>query len=191
MIGEIIKFFYFDLGFKLRYLFWKTIINSWGGKIGKAVMIYEGVRIVSANFGSINIGNNVRICRNATIATSDCGKIFIGNNVHIGENTIIRSGFEVAIQDNVIIGPQNIIVDFDHNFEDPDTPIIQQGHNAKKILIEEDVWISSHCNVIKGVVIGKGSVVGAGSVVNKEIPCYSVAVGAPARVIKKRRDRSV
>ncbi len=54
------------------------------------------------------------------------------------------------------------------------------------MVIEEDVWISSHCVIIRGVRIGRGSVVGAGSVVNKEVPPYSVVGGVPIRVIKKR-----
>jgi len=86
----------------------------------------------------------------------------------------------------VIIGPQNIIVDSDHIYQDINTPIIKQGYNAKRVLIEDDVWVSSHCSVIKGVVIGRGSVIGAGAVVNKDVPPYSVACGVPIKVIKKR-----
>jgi len=186
MLDAILKFLYFDIGFKLRYLFWKTVLNSSGGKIGRRVKFYEGVRLACNQPGAMSIGDNVRILRNVTIATCGSGKISIGNNVHIGEGTIIQSGDEIVIRDNVIIGPQNIIVDFDHVYRDKDTPIIKQGHNAKKILIEEDAWVSSHCSVIKGTVIGRGSVVGAGAVVNKDIPPFSVACGVPAKVIKKR-----
>ena len=186
MFGRIVRFIYFDVGFKLRYLFWKNLISLSGGKIGKKVKIYEGVRIVCNHHGAINIGNNVRILRNATISTSESGKISIGNNTHIGESTIIHSDQEITIKDNVIIGPQNIIVDFDHIYQSIDIPIAKQGHNAKRILIEDDVWVSSHCSIIKGIMIGKGSIIGAGSVVNKDISPYSVACGVPAKVIKKR-----
>lgn len=186
MFGKILRFLYFDLGFKLRYVFWKLAIASCGGKIGRNVKFYEGVRLSCNRPGKIEIGDNVRILRNVTIATSDSGKISVGNNVHIGESTIIQSGAEIRIKDNVIIGPQNIIVDFDHIYSDKNVPIIQQGHNANKIIIEEDAWISSHCSVIKGTVIGKGSVIGSGAVVTKDIAPYSVACGIPAKVIKKR-----
>ena len=54
------------------------------------------------------------------------------------------------------------------------------------IIIEDDCWLGSHVTVTKGVRIGKGSVIGANSVVTKDIPPYSVAVGTPAKVIKKR-----
>lgn len=186
MFGNILRFLYFSIGFKLRYWFWKTAIHSMGGKIGKNVKFYEGIRIVGNSPGAIAIGNDVRILRGVTISTSPEGRVQIGNGVHIGEGSIIYSGVEIRIGDNVIIGPQNIIVDLDHRFQDLGLPINQQGMNGKEVHIEEDVWIASHCVIIKGVTIGKGSVVAAGSVVNKSILPYSVAAGVPARVIKKR-----
>lgn len=186
MLGKLLSFLYFDIGFKLRYLFWKCIVISSGGKIGKNVKIYEGVRIVCNHSGAISIGDNVRILRNVTVSTSESGKVSIGNDAHIGESTIIFSDQEITIKDNVIIGPQNIIVDVDHIYQDVDIPINKQGHNTKTVLIEDGVWVSSHCCIIKGVVIGKGSVIGAGAVVNKDIPAYSVACGVPAKVVKKR-----
>lgn len=186
MIGKIAKFLYFDIGFFLRYWFWKMMIHSMGGTIGKGVKFYGGVRIVGNAPGAIKIGDNVRILRGVTMSTTPGGKIHIGNSSHVGEGTIIFSDIGIQIGDNVIIGPQNIIVDFDHTYASFEIPINQQGINRKEVTIEEDVWISSHCVIIKGVKIGKGSVIGAGSVVNKEIPPYSVAAGVPIRVIKKR-----
>jgi len=186
MFGRLLRFLYFGLGFRIRYLFWKFLLVSSGGKIGKKVKIYEGVRIVCNHQGAINIGNNVRILRNVTISASESGKISIGNNTHIGESTIIYSDREIIIKNDVIIGPQNVIVDFDHIYRSIEIPIAKQGHNAKRILIEDDVWISSNCSIIKGVVIGKGSIIGAGSVVNKDISPYNVACGVPVKVIKKR-----
>jgi acetyltransferase-like isoleucine patch superfamily enzyme len=157
-----------------------------GGTIGKNVKFYEGIRIVGNCPGAIVIGNDVRILRGVTMSTTPEGKIQIGNGVHIGEGSMIFSGVGIRIGGNVIIGPQNIIVDLDHRFQNLDLRINQQGMNGKEISIEEDVWIASQCVIIKGVTIGKGSVIGAGSIVNKSIPSYSVAAGVPARVIKKR-----
>jgi acetyltransferase-like isoleucine patch superfamily enzyme len=186
MLGKILKLLYFNIGFRLRYWFWKAVIHSMGGKIGKNVKLYEGIRIVGNSADAIAIGNDVRILRGVTISTSPEGRVQIGNGVHIGEGSIIYSGVEIKIGDNVIMGPQNIIVDLDHRFQNLDIPINEQGMNGKEVSIEEDVWIASHCVIIKGVTIGKGSVIGAGSVVNKNIPPYSVAAGVPAKVIKKR-----
>ena len=186
MLGGLLKFLYFDVGFVLRCWFWKVMIHSMGGKVGKNVKFYGGIRIVGNSPDAIKIGDNVRVLRGVTISTTPNGQICIGNNCHIGESTIIFSDIGVTIGDNVIIGPQNIIVDFDHLYENVNTPINQQGINRKTVVIEEDVWISSHCVITRGVRIGKGAVIGAGSVVTKSIPAYSVAGGIPGRIIKKR-----
>ena len=186
MIGRVAKFVYFDIGFFLRYWFWKIMIHSMRGKVGKNIKFYGGVRIVGNAPGAIQIGDEVRILRSVTMSTTPDGKTHIGKKTHIGESTIISSDIGIHIGDNVIIGPQNIIIDFDHTYASFEMPINQQGINRKEVTIGENVWISSHCVIIRGVRIGKGSVVGAGSVVNKDVPPYSVVAGVPIRVIKKR-----
>jgi lipopolysaccharide O-acetyltransferase len=57
--------------------------------------------------------------------------------------------------------------------------------STKPVLIEENVWIGENVCVMPGVTIGFGTIIGAGSVVTKSIPAYSIAVGNPAKVIKK------
>ena len=57
---------------------------------------------------------------------------------------------------------------------------------AKPITIEDNCWLASNVVVCGGVTIGEGCVIGAGSVVTKDIPPYSLAVGNPCRVIRKR-----
>lgn len=54
-----------------------------------------------------------------------------------------------------------------------------------KITIGEDCWIGGNVIILPGITIGRGTTIGAGSVVTKDIPAESVAVGNPARVIKK------
>jgi len=83
MIGKIAKFVYFDIGFSVRYWFWKIMIHSMGGKVGKNVKFYGGVRIVGNASGGIEIDDEARILRNVTISTTAQGKI------HIGKKTIL------------------------------------------------------------------------------------------------------
>jgi chloramphenicol O-acetyltransferase type B len=54
------------------------------------------------------------------------------------------------------------------------------------IIIENDVWIGMNVMIMSGVKIGSGSVIGAGAVVSKNVEPYSIVVGNPARVIRKR-----
>jgi acetyltransferase-like isoleucine patch superfamily enzyme len=159
-----------------------------GGRIGKDVKIYEGVRIVGNGPGAICIGDGVRILRGATISTTPTGKIMIGDRVHIGEGTIIFGGLSIKVGNDAIIGPQNVIVDSDHCYQDLSIPMNRQPLSFEEVSIEDDVWISSNCVITKGVTLGKGAVIGAGAVVKKDIPPYCIAVGVPARVIKKRGD---
>lgn len=56
------------------------------------------------------------------------------------------------------------------------------------ITIGNDVWIGARATILSGVTIGNGAVIGAGSIVTKDVPAYAIAVGNPAKVIKKRFD---
>lgn len=58
--------------------------------------------------------------------------------------------------------------------------------DARDVVIEDDVWTDSGAIIPKGATIGRGSIVGAGSVVTKAIALYSIVVGNPAKVIRKR-----
>lgn len=185
MLRVVTKFFiHFNL--RLRYLFWKTILEIYGGSLGKNVKIFEGVKIALKRGCPITIGNDVSLEKGVVISTSETGKINIGNNVYIGEYSVITSNEEIEISNNVLISPHNDIVDFNHIYQDPYIPICRQGVTAKKITIEEDVWVGSGCKILKGVTIGKGAVVGGGSVVTKDVPSYHVVVGNPTRMIKRR-----
>ena len=110
----------------------------------------------------------------------------LGNNLIFNRNVSITARSKVSIGNNVLFGPNVVINDSNHLFIDKDKPITQQGHTAKEIIIEDDVWIASNSVILKGVHIGKGAVVAAGSVVTKDVEPYTVVAGAPARKIKNR-----
>ncbi|HEY4493137.1 MAG TPA: acyltransferase [Candidatus Paceibacterota bacterium] len=113
-------------------------------------------------------------------------RITVGDNVSFNEYSWINGAGGIEIGNMVRIAPHVTIASFDHEYKDPNTPIKFQTKRYGKIILEDDVWIGSHVTITKGVRIGRGAVIGAGSVVTSDIPEYSVAVGVPARVIKKR-----
>jgi len=78
-----------------------------------------------------------------------------------------------------------VVSAMNHGYEDISIPPSKQKDIIKLITIEDEVWIGANCVITIGVTIGKHSIVGAGSVVTKDIPPYCIAVGNPARVIKK------
>lgn len=185
MFRKISKLFIY-LSLKLRYIFWKNVLEMNGGSVGKNGRIYEGVKLASQRGCPIHIGNNVSIEKGVVLSTSEKGKIIIGHNVYIGEYSVLMSNEEIEIGDNVLISPHNDIVDFNHVYKDPNKPINQQGFISKKIKIEEDVWIGSGAKILMGVMIGKGAVIGAGSIVTKDVLPYHVVIGNPAKTVKLR-----
>ena len=84
---------------------------------------------------------------------------------------------------------QNItLTPYSHIFEDPKDWIICQGGHSKKVTIGKDAYIGMGVCILYSGDIGDGAVVGSGAVVVKPIPPYTVAVGNPAKVIRKRSE---
>jgi acetyltransferase-like isoleucine patch superfamily enzyme len=160
------------------------------GHYGRNVYIHPGAQIVRPQF--ISIGDNVRIGKGTDIYVhpgyfdSKGYIIQIGSNVHIGSHNIIAARRSIVLEDNVLIGPHVMIEDHSHHYEDIDIPIKMQDATAGgPVRIERDSWIGANVYILPNVTIGQHVVVGANSVVNRDIPSYSVAVGAPARVVKR------
>lgn len=112
--------------------------------------------------------------------------IAIGDRVFINFDTVIDGHGGVTIGNDVTIGPCCHIWTTNHVFANVQRPINLQGHITAPIKIEDDVWLGASVMILPGVTIGKGSVIGAGSVVTKDIPSFSIAVGNPAHIVKRR-----
>ena len=104
----------------------------------------------------------------------------------MGQNCSIMSADSVIIEDNVLMASYITIVNENHgmNVED-NCSYRRQPLTTAPVLIKEGAWIGERCCILSGVTIGKKSIIGSGSVVNKSVPDYCIAVGNPAKVIKK------
>lgn len=115
--------------------------------------------------------------------------VTIGYSSGIGVNCELyaSNGGEIFIGDYVMMGPECVIYTSSHEHSRTDIPMQKQGHTkAQNVIIGNDVWIGRRVSILPGVTIGNGCIIGTGAVVTKSVPDYSVAVGVPARVIKKR-----
>lgn len=112
--------------------------------------------------------------------------IEIGKDVWIGRHNILSCFNRIKLGNHVLLGPYVFIIDNEHYFEDVTTPISKQGSWSKgPIEIGDETWVGAYSKILGGVKIGKHCVIGAGSLVTRDIPDYSIAVGSPARVIKR------
>lgn len=133
----------------------------------------------------VRIGDRTRIKSGAILAPRD-GFIDIGDGCSVNPFCVLLGYGGITIGNNVRIATGCTIVAFSHLFDDPDTPIIDQGNSWQGVTLEDDVWLGTGVRVLDGVTIGRGSIIGAGSVVNKSIPPNSIAVGVPAKVVRAR-----
>jgi len=121
-----------------------------------------------------------------------CSKIHIGRNVVIRAGTYLfadprEGGGTISIEDDVLIGPGVHMYTNNHEFSNPNIPIINQGYPtatlSDSIIIRKGSWIGANVIILAGVEVGENSVVGAGSVVTKSISPRTIFAGNPATII--------
>jgi acetyltransferase-like isoleucine patch superfamily enzyme len=111
-------------------------------------------------------------------------KSHVSRNVYIDDMTpeLVKIGKGVAICAGVMIlsHQRNLKYYNKKNMYVMECPFIE-----KEVVIHDGAHIGIGAIILPGVTIGKGAIIGAGSVVSNDIPEYCVAVGTPAKVIKK------
>lgn len=149
----------------------------------------------SGDASKVNIGAGSHVSGVIQVF-NNCGKVTMGNNCFLGDYSRIISAENVYIGNRVQIAHMCSIMDNNVHSIDPDKRhkefLTNVSHGLidifdipkNEIIIEDDVWIASHCIIMKGVTIGRGAIIGSGSVVTKNIPPSVLAHGNPAKVIK-------
>jgi acetyltransferase-like isoleucine patch superfamily enzyme len=155
--------------------------------------IGDNVEINALSKRGIKIGKNFTIRRNSIIECTGVIRnlgdyLEIGNNVGISQNCYIQVRGIVKIGNNVMFGPNVSVFSENHNFNNIDVFINEQGETRQGVTIEEGVWVGSGSIILDGVTIGKNSIIAAGSVVNKNVPLNSIFGGVPAKLIKTRNN---
>lgn len=144
----------------------RALVTNWGGDL----RFEDGVRLD---------GGTVRL----EFVCFPRARLQVGAGTYINYGSTFSASERVEIGRNCVIGQYAIVMDNDyHDVED---------HRAlgasRPVRVEDDVWLGARVTVLPGAHIGRGAVIGAHSVVRGEIPAYTLAAGAPARVIRRLR----
>lgn len=118
--------------------------------------------------------------------------LFLGNNIQMNDYNHITARESVTIGNNVLLASKIYISDCSHgsyigdeNDSSPNSIPNDRPLFSRPVVIEDKVWLGEFVSVLPGVTIGTGTIVGANSVVAKSLPAHVIAVGSPAKPIKK------
>lgn len=149
--------------------------------LGKNVEVYA-----TPEFARLEIGRWVHLGEGNAIRCHE-GSVRIGDKVVFGRDNVVNAYLDIEIGASTLVADWCYITDFDHRMDDIDMPIKDQGIVKSPVRIGPDTWIAAKVTVLRETRAGRGVVLGAHSVVKGEIPDYSIAVGAPANVVKNRK----
>lgn len=172
----------------IRSFFYRLFWGNSFGSFGKGSIIVFP-RVFNPKY--IYIGKNCCINDKVWLAsTGSNSKLIIGDRVRIGRFSEIFAIQSITIEDGVIMAENTYISDNTHSFDNVNIPIRDQKIlPLKNVVVGQGTWIGRNA-CIMGCKIGRNCVIGAGSIVNKDIPDYCVAVGSPARIIKRYNPQS-
>ena len=149
---------------------------------GRGSKIYHSVRMDTPPYRKFSLGKRSVIESYACINNA-VGDVIIGDHTRIGLHCTVIG--PVTIGSHVNLAQGITITALNHNFQDTNLRIDEQGVSTKAVTIGDDVWIGTNAVILPGVNIGNHVVIAAGSVVTKDKPSHSLAIGTPAIVKKK------
>lgn len=154
---------------------------------GRNSVIQVPARIKNAH--RIAVGEGVFVASGSWLhVLEDDGDVAleIGDGASIAEGCVFSSARSIRLGTKVSLARYVYVADHAHAYDDPDAPSLEQGiTDIRPVEIGDGAWLGQNVTVLPGVRIGKGCVVAAHSVVSTDVPDYSLAAGAPARVIRR------
>lgn len=159
-------------------------------EVGKGTVIIPPLRFY--NLAGVRLGKQVLIHSYCWIQVvpgrrnADYPCLEIHDHAVIGMNATISAARKIIIGSHVLLGRNVYIADHGHEFRDIAKPVVEQGlRKIVEVSIGAETWIGQNAVILPGAHIGKHCVIGANSVVSTPIPDYSVAAGAPAKIVRR------
>jgi len=152
-------------------------------------MVFLGRRVeivARPGYGRIVLGRWVHVGDDTRLRAHE-GTLRVGDKVVFGRDDTVNCYLDVEIGARTLFADWVYITDFDHRFDDLDSPIKDQGIVKSPVRIGPDCWVGVRVSILRGTVVGHGCVLAAHAVVRDEIPDLAVAGGVPARVLRSRR----
>jgi acetyltransferase-like isoleucine patch superfamily enzyme len=157
-------------------------------RIGDDVAIDDGC-VLDAKGGAnrgIEIGSRVFLGRNTLLACKD-GDIVLEDGVNVSYNCAVFSASSVRIGAETLLAAYCYLVGGGHDFDRVDVPVVQQARPSRGITVGSGGWLGAGAIVLDGVTVGPSAIVGAHAVVMQDVPPFAIVAGAPARVVRDRR----
>lgn len=182
------NFIFFRAKNMLARVIFKVVMAPFFQKCGKNSVVISADSV--QGISNISLGNNVFIASGAVLAAVGLEKdasprLSIGNRCTLGRNNHIYSTGDICLEDGVLTAANVYISDNQHQYTNTDKFILDQPvQQLRHVRIGAGSWLGQNVSVI-GASVGKGCVIGANSVVLNDVPDYCVALGAPARVIRR------
>ncbi len=164
-------------------------------KIGAKVKLHDGVYIDALSENGVSIGEKAVLGRNCRIectgSLASVGKgVFIGDRTTFGNDCYFGAAGGIEIGEDVVAGQFIRFHSENHQYDDLNKLIKDQGVSHKGIVVGDNCWIGSGAIFLDGAELGDGCVVAANAVVTKKFPDNSVVGGVPAKLIKKRGEKN-
>ena len=174
--------------FYLSYCKFRTLFIFPNARIIRFPIDIRGKKYIQVSKGfTTGVG-----CRIEAYPETDKKVLFFGENFQMNDYVHITTIKNIKIGNDVLLASKIYISDCSHgsysgdeNDTHPDSIPHDRPLSSKPVVIEDNVWLGEFVSVLPGVTIGKGTIVGANSVVSKNLPPYVIAVGTPAKPIKK------
>ena len=157
-------------------------------RIGDDVAIDDGCVLDAKGAGNrgIEIGSRVFLGRHTLLACKE-GDIVLEDGVNVSYNCAVFSASSVRIGAETLLAAYCYVVGGGHDFDRVDLPVVQQARPSRGITVGPGGWLGAGAIVLDGVTIGPSAIVGAHAVVTQDVPAFAIVAGAPARVVRDRR----